>query len=209
MKRKYFHILMAVLALSLGLVSCNLPTVSSQAPVETQSVEEIAQTAIALTVAAQASSIPTVSSVPAPTEVPPTPVPVVQPTACTPMVTATVNANVRSGPSTAYDIVGYLPLGGTAAIAGRNDANTWWYIDFPAGAGGHAWIAGSVTSASCVPDVVAVIAAPPLPPTATATATGILFLPPLFPTHIPILPTATPILILPPPTHIIIPIPGP
>jgi hypothetical protein len=79
------------------------------------------------------------------------------------MVTSNTDVNVRVGPGTAYDIIGYLPTGGTAPIAGRNDASTWWYIEFAAGSGGHAWIAGSVTTASCLPDVVQVVAAPPLP----------------------------------------------
>ena len=48
--------------------------------------------------------------------------------------------------------------GQTATIVGRNDAYTWWYIDYPA-AGGNAWIAGSVVTSSCVPSVVQVVAA--------------------------------------------------
>jgi uncharacterized protein YraI len=85
------------------------------------------------------------------------------PTQCNPLITATVNANVRSGPDTAYDVVGSLSLGQTATIVGRNDAYTWWYIAYPGASGGHAWIAGSVVSSACVPSVVQVVAAPPLP----------------------------------------------
>jgi uncharacterized protein YraI len=86
-------------------------------------------------------------------------------------VTANTVANIRSGPDTAYDVVGILPLGGVAKVAGRNDANTWWYIEFSGGAGGHAWIAGSVTTAVCLPQTVQIVAAPVLP-TAQPTATG-------------------------------------
>lgn len=164
MNRKLFHPLVALLALWLAVVNCNAPSAApTKVPPETQSVEDIAQTAIALTFAAQTSSAPP------PTEAPPTAEATAQPTACSPIVTATTNANVRSGPGTDYAVVGSLPLGGTAAVAGRNDANTWWYIAFPGGAGGYAWIAGSVTTASCLPDVVAVIAAPPLPSAPAAT----------------------------------------
>jgi subtilase family serine protease len=46
---------------------------------------------------------------------------------------------------------------------GRNDAYTWWYIAYPGASGGHAWIAGSVVTSACVPSVVQVVAAPPLP----------------------------------------------
>jgi hypothetical protein len=83
------------------------------------------------------------------------------------MVTANVNANVRSGPDTAYNVVGSLLPGQAATIVGRNDAYTWWYIDFPGVAGNHAWIAGSVVTSACVPAVVQVVAAPPLPATPT------------------------------------------
>ncbi|MFZ5911570.1 MAG: CARDB domain-containing protein [Chloroflexota bacterium] len=164
MNRKSFNPLVALLALWLAVVNCNAPVAApTEAPPETQSVDEAALTAVALTFAALTSSAPP------PTEAPPAAEATAQPTACSPTVTATTNANVRSGPGTDYAVVGSLPLGGTAAVAGRNDANTWWYIDFPGGAGGHAWIAGSVTTASCLPDVVAVIAAPPLPAAPTAS----------------------------------------
>ncbi len=90
---------------------------------------------------------------------------------CSPTVTATVNANVRSGPGTAYDAVGSLVLGQSATIVGRNDAYTWWYINYPS-AGNYAWIAGSVVTASCVPQVVQVVAAPPTPTEEVAADTG-------------------------------------
>ena len=86
------------------------------------------------------------------------------------MVSANTNANVRTGPDTVYDVIGYIPAGGTARIAGQNDNRTWWYIEFAAGAGGHAWVAGSVTTATCLPAVVQVVAAPALPPTPTFVA---------------------------------------
>jgi hypothetical protein len=66
-------------------------------------------------------------------------------------------------------------LGQTAAIAGRNDVNTWWYIAYPGVSGGYAWIAGSVVTSACVPSVVQVVAAPPLPtaqPVVEASSSG-------------------------------------
>lgn len=152
----------------MAILACNWPS---------QQGVNAALTAVALTLTAQAQqqqsgpapagpppSVPTFTPVPSPTFTPTPP-----PTACFPMVTATTNANVRSGDSTLYDIIGYLPTGGTAPIAGRNAANTWWYIEF---AGGHGWISQSVTVASCLPSVVAVVAPPPLPPTPTEVSGG-------------------------------------
>ncbi len=168
-------VLLSVLVLFSLLASCNMPT--GQAPVtqpqaatqppgnEPVSMDADAMaTAVELTAVARVTEIagsvtPTSTAVPTPTFTATSSIP----TSCNPLVTATVNANVRSGPDTAYDIVGSLTLGQTATIVGRNDAYTWWYIDYPGIAGNHAWIAGSVVTSACVPSVVQVVAAPPLP----------------------------------------------
>jgi hypothetical protein len=102
-----------------------------------------------------------------------TPTETPSPTPCIPLATANTNANVRKGPDTAYDITGFLEQGKSAEVAGRNDANTWWYIKYADASGGHAWIAGSVVTTSCLPAVVQVVEAPPLPPTATPTNTEV------------------------------------
>jgi uncharacterized protein YraI len=88
---------------------------------------------------------------------------------CSPTAIANTNANVRSGPGIVYGSIDAITNGASVSIAGRNDANTWWYITYPSASGGHAWIAMSVVTASCVPATVAVIAAPPtpLPPSGT------------------------------------------
>jgi hypothetical protein len=161
------------------LASCNLPTAKEPAA---PGVDVVA-TSVELTTAAKlteiarssaAAATATTAPVGVPTETPnPTPSFTPSPTPCEGLVTATTVANIRTGPGTAYDVVGSLPLGGTAKVAGRNDANTWWYIEFSGGIGGHAWIAGSVTTASCLPSVVQVVAAPPLP-TAPPTATQVI-----------------------------------
>ena len=79
----------------------------------------------------------------------PTPTTTVVVEACNPTVTTNTDANVRSGPGQVYDIIGSIPQGGTANVAGKNFDGTWWYIEFAGGNGGFAWIAGSVTSAVC------------------------------------------------------------
>ncbi|MCA2002890.1 MAG: hypothetical protein LDL51_13580, partial [Chloroflexi bacterium] len=148
---------------------------------------------------------PTASETPSPTETPQSQAAAA--TVCAPTVTANTVANVRSGPGQVYNVIGSLPEGGTAKVAGKNFDGTWWYIEFAGGSGGFAWIAGSVTSAACIPDTLPSIAAPPTPiaptstptnaataaptPTPTATSGGIILLPPIF-----ILPTPTPTFIL-------------
>ena len=161
--RKFSHWL-AGFAIIAAILACNLPS--------TQQTPSAVMTAAALTVQAQSTAAPQgtptgqVSDVGQAATGQPSAL-AAPATQCSPIVTAATNANVRGGPGTDYEILGYLPIGGTAPLAGRNDANTWWYIEFPAGPGGHAWIAQSVTSAACLPSAVQVVAAPPPPPTPT------------------------------------------
>lgn len=46
------------------------------------------------------------------------------------MLTASANLNIRSGPSVAYSVVGWLPYQQTATIIGRNADNSWWQIQY-------------------------------------------------------------------------------
>jgi uncharacterized protein YraI len=174
-----------VVLLIVGLIlsGCNIP--SSVAAPEV-SAEDIASTAVAGVFTQQAAAAP--SATPAPAAAAAAAPPVVA--QCNPTVTAITDANVRSGPSTDYSVVGNLPLGGVAPLAGRNDLHTWWFIHFPGGPGGYAWIAGSVVNPTCLPAVVQVVAAPPLPVAVEPSATNVSIAP-----WIPLLrklPTATP-----------------
>jgi uncharacterized protein YraI len=158
-----------VLILGLAVITCNLPS-GAQGPA--LSNDDLINTAAAKALTAQAGVAP------GPTSIPATAI-VVQPTAapistqCSPLVTANTDANVRTGPGTAYDVIGYLPAGATAPVAGKNDASTWWYIQFAGGYGGYAWVAMSVTTSSCIPPVLQVVAAPPLPTAVPATDTSV------------------------------------
>jgi uncharacterized protein YraI len=86
------------------------------------------------------------------------------PTACTAQLVANSSVNVRGGPGTVYTEVGYLSQNETATIDGQNAEFTWWRILYPAGPGGHGWVAASVSTASCTSGIVAVV--PPATPTA-------------------------------------------
>lgn len=161
-------------------LACNLPSGSpTESPVASEG--SISPTAT-LTETATATPIPATG------------------TACAPTVVTNTDANVRNGPGQVYGILGQLPQGTTANVAGKNSDGSWWYIAFPAGPGGYAWIAGSVTTAICIPSTLAIIAAPPTPtftststptstPTITPTSGLIIVFPPVF-----IIPSATPTL---------------
>ncbi|MGV2433904.1 MAG UNVERIFIED_CONTAM: SH3 domain-containing protein [Anaerolineae bacterium] len=68
---------------------------------------------------------------------------------CNPTATAAVNANVRTGDSTAYSVVGTLPRGQQAPIIGRSSRSAWYVIRLSNGTQGFI----SPTTISIVGDV--------------------------------------------------------
>jgi uncharacterized protein YraI len=154
------------------VMACNLPIATPQSAEPTLSAQDLAATAISIALTAQAGDTAVVTPPEptlVPTGLPPTLLPTV--TLCVAMITANMDVNVRNGPGTAYDAVGYIPTGGTTFVAGQNDARTWWYIEFPSGSGRYAWVAGSVTTAACISPTLQIVAAPPLPTSVPPTAT--------------------------------------
>ncbi len=92
-----------------------------------------------------------------------------------PMATALLTLNVRSGPGTAYPVVGRLPQGESAEILGRDEGGFWWQIDFPAANEGVGWIAaGNDFSTAVNTGNVPVVDSPPEPtPDAAASPTPV------------------------------------
>lgn len=54
--------------------------------------------------------------------------------------------NVRSGPSTDFELVGRLGVGETATVIGRNEAGDWWQIEFAVAEAGVGWVAAEVVA---------------------------------------------------------------
>lgn len=96
-----------------------------------------------------------------------TPLPPATATPARPMVTSLVQVNVRSGPEAGYERLGQLPPGATAGVSGRNEAGTWWQIEFPAT--GVGWVKADFVQAQNVEAVPVVIVALPTPVPATPT----------------------------------------
>lgn len=67
------------------------------------------------------------------------------PAPASPEVTTNSSINIRSGPGTAYDIVGTAEGGATFKVTGKNEENTWWQIDFN---GQPAWVFGELVTAT-------------------------------------------------------------
>jgi hypothetical protein len=132
--------------------------------------------------AAKATDTPTVAPTPtllkAPTATPVPPEPTATPllTALAPearpeqgrRVEGTVTAyglNVRTGPGTAYPIVGGLSLGDAVEVVGENAAGDWLQITYPAGGESQGWIAAAYVDLTGSLAEVPKVSAPP-PPTA-------------------------------------------
>ncbi len=94
----------------------------------------------------------------------------------TPRVTATVDANVRSGDSTVYPVVGALLNGESAPIVGISSFGTGWYV-IRLSNGRQGWISPNVVTISGdISNLPSVNPPPPptptpIPATATPTAT--------------------------------------
>jgi hypothetical protein len=163
------QILSSVMVLCLVVVSCTLPSFASNNAPTPDINQAIAQTMTALALTQPLSPTLTFTPIPGVTE-PPTATLISSATPCAAAITTSSSVNVRFGPGMVYDPpVGSLPAGATANVDGKSADGTWWYIVFPAGPGGHAWVSGSVVAASCIPTTLAVITAPPTPLPASGT----------------------------------------
>lgn len=130
-------------------------------------------------VATQPTAAPTAT--PAPTEVPAEEEPTEEaapveeepdPTATPSGPRAETNSgvNVRSGPSTAYDVIGSLLAGTELEMTGRNGDNSWFRVPYYNSEG---WIFGQLLNVSGDVNELPVINVPPPPPTATPIPTAV------------------------------------
>lgn len=119
-------------------------------------------------------AVATYTPVPTPTPLF-TPTPTPSPTPQTAELRANTNANVRTGPSTAYPRIGSLRTGAIYRVTGKNDAGSWWQISFD---GKDGWVSGEVATVSGNTGAVAVVEVAPAPtaapaaPAAAAPSTG-------------------------------------
>jgi len=180
-----FRVALLLLIILIPTVSCNMP--GNSPPPATELDQDKLATEVAETVAARLLLTQTMGELvvkPSDT-VPPTiqaatdtPAPVITdtPAATTtlavPVINASVDTNCRTGPSKLYaPPVGVLLVGQTAKVFGRHAQGTWWYIENTGRAGSFCWVWAETTSVDGDTSTLAVITPPPLPPTATFTAT--------------------------------------
>jgi hypothetical protein len=137
------------------------------AAVQTQAAWLVAQTAevgtavaniVAATLAAMQSEAPagplpaTITSTPRPTI--PSPLP---------SVSVSVQTNCRSGPGTAYNVLGILNVGETAQVVGRNSASDYWIIKLPSNPANPCWLWGKYAMLVGNTGGLPVVTPPPTP----------------------------------------------
>ena len=151
MNRK--SLIQITLLATLILSACGVSAEDSQ-------TQQAADSALALTITAQAGILDAltqtalaVTDTPEPTATAsPTVTPAFTDTPTTLVVTVSANTNCRSGPGPEYEIVGALAVGQQSVVLGKNTATGYWIIDNPIGAGTcwlwgeHAAITGNTAS---------------------------------------------------------------
>jgi hypothetical protein len=163
------------------LSACNLP---GGGPITTQVAVEAVYTQAAQTMQAQLTATAAAQPTLAPTDTPePTETPVIEsptpefteteappPTSSVPMAVIDTNSNCRKGPSTQYDPhFTILKEGQKAEISGRNQNNSWWYVQIPNSPGQYCWVFGDNVHVEGDTSGVQVVTPPPIPITPTFT----------------------------------------
>lgn len=92
-----------------------------------------------------------------------------------PKIHALVNSNCREGPSRHYKRLGYLLVGETSEVYGRDSAWTWWYIREPRRHGIMCWVWGGSTQVEGDTSHTPMLTPKPEPVSKTKTPTGASF----------------------------------
>ncbi len=163
----------------LGLTACAIatpPIITSQ-PTPQAAVNPPAPAQPTATWTPAPTWTPTPSPQPTPTN---TRVPTITPTSTAtptpePLLTAkdTLKSpiNVRSGPGTAYPVVGEMKPGEITLVTGRNSENSWWQVSLTnTQTYTQGWVYGELAAFSGSREIVPVVAAPPPPPSPTPAA---------------------------------------
>ncbi len=90
-----------------------------------------------------------------------------------PLINAEQDTRCRLGPSTVYNVVGFLLTTEQSTVQGKDSGGEWWYIENPKKPGSFCWVWGGSTKVSGDTSELPVITPPPTP-TFTATV-GVSF----------------------------------
>jgi hypothetical protein len=74
------------------------------------------------------------------------PAPTVEPSPNVPMISASMDTNCRTGPSTVYEAISYLLVGKTSEVVNKYQNGAWWVIKDPNEPGKRCWVWGTTTN---------------------------------------------------------------
>jgi len=91
-----------------------------------------------------------------------------------PAVTASANANCRTGPNIIFDEYGYLLEGEAAPAVGRASDNSWYVVQLP-DRPKPCWISTSIITIDFDPAVLSIVVSPPTPTPELGSISGVLW----------------------------------
>jgi len=197
MDTKLYRLLAIFSVVALAIGACEIPSTTTVAG-PTQIPADMIYTAAALTLQAQLtqnaplaqgitpSLTPTdtpvgntLTPLPSPSDTPmftETPTMTLPPSATLtplfPTISATIDTNCRKGPGPGYERLGFLLVGQTSEVFGRNSSSTWWYIRNPSNPSTYCWVWGESTTVSGDTASLPVLTPPPLPTSQTTGTPG-------------------------------------
>lgn len=169
-------LIICIAALTLSLSACNLfdtretalspEQLAQTAIAETVAVEQNVQTVVAQTLAASVvkdTDRPDATQVPEPTHTQtPEPTITLTPTPEKPMVSVSMNTNCRTGPGLQFDLVGSLLVGEQAEVVGVVPDGDYWIIKNPRRAG-ECWLWGNYATIVGQTAGLPIFTSPPTP----------------------------------------------
>jgi hypothetical protein len=144
------RLIVLVMVLCCLSLACNLINAAPTAKFEQQPIN--VETSVAGTLAfeaavqtAAAGQVPAVTNEVIPVTSEP-PAPTVEPTSSVPVISASMDTNCRTGPSTVYEAISYLLVGKTSEVVNKYQNGLWWVIKDPNDPGKRCWVWGNTTS---------------------------------------------------------------
>ena len=140
--------ILVLLSLLFATLACNLPGAGgdTDATIVARSIEETLAADISLDDVqlqddgSDSDEVGEPAAIEEPPEPEPTPTITPTPTPSVPMVSVSVNTNCRTGPGTAYDLVGGLTVGETAQVVALSSTPNYVIIELPDGSGRECWL---------------------------------------------------------------------
>ncbi len=91
------------------------------------------------------------------------PAPTLEPTLGVPLISASIDTNCRTGPSTVYEAISYLLVGKTSEVVNKYQNGLWWVIKDPNNPNQRCWVWGQTTLVTGPWQQLAEATVPPTP----------------------------------------------